>query len=176
MPNYLNFHEAIVGLIRGSGISTGVPGADFDWNNQPYYREAPEMMPTSPIDGKLIPFVWYDLLASTKQDNIGMTGSAYTETYELQVKVSASPDDVNRLSTPYGDPKRSLLAFLDSIQDPANFASNYFDVTEFERTSYEIELDQQRGPDTARVYVGKGTFKVVLTVNYPPANRVGPGS
>lgn len=166
--NYLTPHDAFTAVLRASGISTGNGLLDFDWTNQPYYEEAPETMYQT-LDGKLAPFVVFSINPSTVEWQFENT---YIESYDIEVKVTATEDLIGKVSSPYYLPTKSIVAYLDTLNAPEILGSSLFQVIYFARQSYQIVKEDARGPDTARIWTAKANYKMQLSLNQPLPNRV----
>lgn len=164
MPNFLTPHEAIKTLLQVSRVSSGNAGEDFDWNNMPYYKEAPEG------SGDFFPYCVFDVAASSVEHTMG---SGYTEDYDIDVMVVALEHQIRQLSSPYNQPSLSVFAYLDSLNAPEAFNGDYFQVTRFMRKSYELQLDPNRSPGTQQVWIAKASYNMQIGTNYPLPDRTG---
>ena len=164
-------HARLVVLLQNSKSGAGL----IQWGTtsptqpqpgSPYYREAPEPMPTQPTGGgPQFPYVVFDIAKSKIDPNF--EGSDI-EIYSVTVKVYCGsvtspvlPSVVGLVSSPYQLKVNSIVAFLDSYSiqcDRLNGDPGTFYCQNWQRESYEIIKEEQRDPTGGRVWVGVAEY------------------
>lgn len=148
-------HDAIRLILQTSNI------AGFNWTDGPWYKEVPVKWNNS------FPLCVYDVDESTVSPTFM---PQYSEEYSVSVQIAALQKDIARLSSPYS-PKtpdgrhQSPIAYLDGLQGSpqTNLSGSNFYTFQFIRTSFLLDVDDTRGPDTNRVWIA--TAKYTLSVS-----------
>lgn len=164
-------HDLVVNALRTSNIPP------FSWGEMPYYEEVQE--------GQYqFPFCTYFFPESEPQLS---TEDGYAEMWDFEVVVvsqvpplGAGGFDISTLSSPSGDPTKSVIAYMDSfMRNPWALAPGAtpvqqsptvsFTVNGLIRKSYAITREEMRGPNTMRVYKAKATYRMQTSATIPPS-------
>lgn len=171
MATYLTPHQAVVAVIRASGCTTqGItnpPQRDFDWAAQPYYKDAKEPQPS-------LPYVVYDIPVSEGPEHT--IGDSYPEKFKVEIEVVGLNPYIADIGSPYGDPKHSIIAYLDGLSAaPFVFNGERYICSKFIRLDWEIYEEDSRAPQDDSpaggvynsVYVAKATYEMEIGATYP---------
>ena len=175
MATYVTPHQAIVGVLRGAGITTvGIPDAparDFDWVNQPYYKDAKEPQPA-------FPWVIYDIPVSKGPEHT--MGDSYPELFDVEIEVVGVNPYIHTIGSPWSDPYVSPIAYLDSLAaEPFVFNGERYICCRFIRKDWELYEEESRAPQSDApaggvynsVYVAKATYEMEIGATYPTRTR-----
>lgn len=163
MPSYTTPLEAVVQVLRGSGI------ADIDWGDtgSPYYQAVPEGQLER---ADLFPYVVLDIPDSSTE-YVFQGSTQYLESYQAIVNVVALEPDISTLASPYGDVTGSVIRYLDSLTDsPGTFSGANYDCLKWLRKSWVLRYDPAgRAPGTkpgARVWVATAVYDMQVEASY----------
>lgn len=178
-------HAMLVGLLQRSGSGAG----KIQWGNaesptqptpgSPYYREAPEPMPTAMgTGGPSFPYVVFDVAKSTEIDP--QFEGQYKEKFRVTIKIycgsvqtPSAPPLVGLVSSPYQLKVNSVIAYLDSFSIQADrMNGDTFKVHDWSRENYEVVMEAHRDPSGlpstgGRVWVGTAEYQLIIDAAIP---------